>query len=107
MPGHIIELSCDCGFEKDALVGARRDGGGTDLAYSEAGDDLDAFDSDEIERKGLRQIEDPFLSKWPGPDATPEQREEYFRPKTGPYGGYECPKCKCNSLALTLRGHWD
>ena len=94
MPGHVINVSCDCGFRNSGLlVGARLDGG-THLAYSEGGDDLDAFHSGEIERKNLRQIEDPFLRRWPGPNATPEEREEYFRPKTGLYGCYECPKCK-------------
>ena len=107
MPGHIIDVSCDCGFEKNGLLVGARLRGRTHLAYSEAGDDLDAFDSDKIERKSLRQIEDPFLREWPGPDATPEQKEEYFEPKTGPYGGFECPKCKCNSLTLSFGGHWD
>jgi len=64
------------------------------MAYTEDGKDIDTFDTNEIAERGLKEIDDPFLSSSISFDDDPP-------------APIECPRCKHISLFLHHVGHWD
>src|SRR3954465_9553956 len=56
MPGHLIEANFSCGFSRSLSPGHD-----TDMAYTEREDDINTFSSEEIERRKLKLVPNPFL----------------------------------------------
>jgi hypothetical protein len=104
MPGHLIETSCDCGFTNLLSPGAGVQCG-YDMAYTEAGDDLQTFEDVEIANRQLITISNPFLEE--PSSADDEKWSEFFKRRYEPQGPHRCPKCRRDSLILRFRGRWD
>jgi hypothetical protein len=69
------------------------------MAYDERapdGESLVTVTEAEANSRGLPVIDDPALGRSP--------LEENY---SGPWGGYECPKCQQASMTLALSGFWD
>lgn len=65
-------------------------------ALAPDGESLVTVTKAEAKSRGLPVIDDPALGRSP-------LQENY----SGPWGGYECPKCQEASMTLALRGFWD
>jgi len=99
MPGHIIAVSCSCGFSGEGAPGFTLSGGREVMAYDAAAIDGELFvtiTEAEATERGLPIIEDPALGRNP--------LEENY---AGPWGGENCPRCQKATMTLALRGFWS
>lgn len=111
MPGNVISAICPCGYQTELYPGVSEFTHKLyAMAYSKQGYEVSTYKETKIAKKELIRIIDPFVDD-------DDEETDIIQKRLSPtffdwvrqrdLETINCPRCKKNSLKLSLAGHWD